>query len=390
MKNPSPVSQFQLQASEVCAQLGISRDTLYAYVSRGFIRKIADPLDARKSLYHADDLQKLISRQKRPRARQDVASSTINWGEPVLQSAITEIRDEQLFYRGHSAVKLSQTKSFEEVFELLACVPFTSYKAKKSDPIPSEILRHKLPINRLMVSLAEEATQLGSLGGAQSARRIMSRAGIITAGLSQTDATRSIADTLAQAWCPDKNGAAQQLNAALILCADHELNASAYAARVAASARANLGACLLAGIATLSGDAHGGATNLARDWEQRAARLLGDRKALSQFVTDNRPPGFGHPFYPNGDPRANELLRIAKADKKWRTLIRDVHRVHGVWPTLDFGLAVLEDALNLPTGSGLGIFAFGRMAGWVAHIFEQRKSGRLIRPRAIYSGKSSD
>ena len=390
MKNSSPVSQFQLQASEVCAQLGISRDTLYAYVSRGFIRKIADPLDARKSLYHADDLQKLISRQKRPRARQDVASSTINWGEPVLQSAITEIRDEQLFYRGHSAVKLSQTKSFEEVFELLAGVSFTSCKANKPDPVPSEILRHKLPINRLMVFLAEEATQLGSLGGAQSARRIMSRAGFITAGLSQTPATNSAAETLAQAWCPDKNGAAQQLNAALILCADHELNASAYAARVAASARANLGACLLAGIATLSGDAHGGATNLARDWEQKAAELLADKTALSQFVTDNRPPGFGHPFYPNGDPRANELLRIANADKKWRALIRDVHRIHGVWPTLDFGLAVLEDALNLPTGSGLGIFALGRMAGWVAHIFEQRKSGRLIRPRAIYSGKSFD
>ena len=150
-----------------------------------------------------------------------------------------------------------------------------------------------------------------------------------------------------------------------------------------------MGACLLAGIATLSGDAHGGATNLARDWEKKAATLLDNKKALSQFVTDNRPPGFGHPFYPNGDPRANELLRIANADKKWRTLIRDVHRTHGVWPTLDFGLAVLEDALNLPTGSGLGIFALGRMAGWIAHIFEQRKSGRLIRPRAIYSGKSS-
>ena len=389
MKNSSSASQFQLQASEVCAQLGISRDTLYAYVSRGLIRKVADPLDARKSLYHADDLQKLIARQKRPRARQDVASSTINWGEPVLQSAITEIRDEQLFYRGHSAVKLSQTKRFEEVFELLAGISFTSRKAKKSNPVPSKILRHKLPINRLMVFLAEEATQLGSLGGAQSARRIMSRAGIVTAGLPQTAATNSIAEALAQAWCPNKNGAAQQLNAALILCADHELNASAYAARVAASARANLGACLLAGIATLSGDAHGGATNLARDWEKKAATLLDNKKALSQFVTDNRPPGFGHPFYPNGDPRANELLRIANADKKWRTLIRDVHRIHGVWPTLDFGLAVLEDALDLPKGSGLGIFALGRMAGWIAHIFEQRKSGRLIRPRAIYSGKSA-
>ena len=190
MKTLSSASQFQLQASEVCAQLGISRDTLYAYVSRGLIRKIADPLDARKSLYHADDLQKLIARQKRPRARQDVASSTINWGEPVLQSAITEIRDEQLFYRGRSAVKLSQTKSFEKVFELLAGVSFASPKANKSDPIPSEILRHKSPINRLMMFLAEEASQLGSLGGAQNARRIMSRAGIITAGLSQTNAIK--------------------------------------------------------------------------------------------------------------------------------------------------------------------------------------------------------
>jgi len=384
MKNPTETSRYSLDAKAVCAQLCISADTLYAYVSRGLIRKIPHPQDGRRSLYNHSDCALLLRRKKSGRSRADVAASTISWGEPVLKSAITEIRDQRLFYRGQNAVELSHNRSFSEVFELLLGEPFRG-NAPSINSDALKIQDNQLPIHRLMMMLTIESANVGSGGGTQTARRLLQQAGLVIAGKSDTSPECSLEDTLAAAWSTHPQ-ASDVIRRALILCADHELNASAYVARIAASAKANLPAALLAGVATLSGDAHGGATNLALEWKRANQALIDDGQTLTIDENNKPPPGYGHPFYPDGDPRAIALLNACGAPKDWVHLQKVVESETGFSPTLDFGLALVEEHLDLPAGSGLGIFALGRMAGWMAHIFEQRKKGKLIRPRALFSG----
>lgn len=166
------------------------------------------------------------------------------------------------------------------------------------------------------------------------------------------------------------------------MCADHELNASTYAARVVASAGASLPASLLAGLATLSGSGHGGLTAKCRAWMDAVEGGASPERLNRATLNGKPPPGFGHPLYPDGDPRAAALLHHCPVSKRWRQLIRQVHDATGSRPALDFALAHLERQFGLPGGSGLGIFAVGRTAGWIAHVFEQRQTGKLIRPRA--------
>jgi len=384
MKNLTDPRQFLMDSAAICGQLGISADTLYAYVSRGLIRKIAHPQDGRRSLYHQGDFEHLLRRKTSGRSRETIAASTISWGEPVLQSCITEIRDQQLYYRGHDAVELSSTHSFEEVFELLLGERFRG-GLPVVDPDALKVSRGLTPIHRVMMMLAQEAVSIGSNGGTQTARRLLRQAGLVIAGLDEDDETRTLDQLITQTWSSHPH-AAHIVRGALILCADHELNASTYAARVAASANANLPAALLAGVATLSGDAHGGMTNLCIKWKREAQAALKAGRTLPKLDQGKAPPGFGHPFYPDGDPRALALISACGSPVEWVQLVEIVCEQTGFTPTLDFGLALVEEHLDLPHGSGLGIFALGRMAGWLAHIFEQRKKGKLIRPRAMFSG----
>ena len=184
------------------------------------------------------------------------------------------------------------------------------------------------------------------------------------------------------------------ISRALVVCADHELNASAFAVRVAASAGADLHACVSAGLATLSGPRHGGVVDrvevLVTEVGQpaRAQEVVQERARRGEEV-----PGFGHPLYPGGDPRAALLIAAAiehaPRSPRLRTIaaiiaaMRDAGREP---PTLDIGLASTGVALGLPPRTSVAMFAVGRAAGWVAHAFEQRAAGFLLRPRARYVG----
>src|SRR5215472_6752756 len=108
-----------LTAEEAIASLGVSRQTLYAYVSRSRIGAVAAPDDPRRSLYDAADVRRLAERNRSGRSRRAVAASTISWGEPILASAITRIEGGRLEYRGQDAVALSDTATLEQVAALL-------------------------------------------------------------------------------------------------------------------------------------------------------------------------------------------------------------------------------------------------------------------------------
>jgi 2-methylcitrate synthase len=202
---------------------------------------------------------------------------------------------------------------------------------------------------------------------------------------------------------------ARVLDLVLTLHADHELNASTFAARVGVATLTDLHAAIVAAVATLKGPRHGGANEdvLAMLLEigepSRAERYiesrLGARAGLSRQERGNprvRVPGFGHRVYKVDDARARVLRGMAKSmaeatgrEKLFEVAERvyDAMRARTSLPVnVDFFSAVVYDALGIPPDFCTSIFAVGRVAGWCAHALEQYADNRLIRPRADYIG----
>jgi citrate synthase len=195
---------------------------------------------------------------------------------------------------------------------------------------------------------------------------------------------------IARAWAPDNKHAADLIRRALVLLADHELNASTFTVRCAASTGLNLYDAMIAGLAALKGPKHGGASVLASRLvkalvDSDVAPVIRERVALGE-----RFAGFGHGVYKRGDPRAVSLLDAlarAGAPRKFTWEIPErIAEATGEFVNIDYALAVLVHSLRLPAGSELALFAMARTVGWIAHASEQLQHGRLIRPRARYVG----
>lgn len=189
---------------------------------------------------------------------------------------------------------------------------------------------------------------------------------------------------MAQAWCAPHG--ADALRQALVLLAGHELNASTFAARVAASTGAPLSAALLAGLATLAGPRHGGAAAAMQSLVEAARRTSPSAAVRDRLARGSPLPAFGHPLYPDGDPRASALMRCFEVGAILAELSAEVEALTGERPNIDFALAAMGDAFGLPPGAPLATFAIARSAGWVAHALEQIACAELIRPRARYVG----
>jgi citrate synthase len=388
-------------AKEAAALLGVKEATLYAYVSRGLIRSEAISDAPRQRLYLAEDVQKLAARKVQRRDPAKVAREALHWGTPMLESALTLITENTLYYRGYDAIKLARAHTLEEVAALLwtgnveqAEQLFTTKPLLVNRTWPGADA-HLPTLQRLQVALALAATEDLSAYDlhpdvvAQTGARILWLMAAIAAPSDTLDTT--IAGTLAQAWQP---GTAALLNTALILCADHELNASSFTARVVASTEATPYAVVLAGLAALGGFKHGGITEQATAFLREVAEPSRVRPVIAERLRrGERLPGFGHRLYPDSDPRAVALLsRLAEAYPSSpalalvHTIIREATAVTRGAPSIDFALAALEHTLQLPYGTGLTLFAIGRTAGWIGHALEQYQGQRLIRPRARYIG----
>ena len=388
-------------AKEAAALLGVKEATLYAYVSRGLIRSEAISDAPRQRLYLAEDVQQLAARKVQRRDPAKVARDALHWGTPMLESALTLITENTLYYRGHDAIKLARAHTLEEVAALLwtgslepAAQLFANKPLLASRMWPSADA--SLPtLQRLQVALALAATDdlraydFHPEAVAQTGARILWLMAAVAASAGTLDT--SIAGTLAQAWQP---GTAALLNAALVLCADHELNTSSFTARVVASAEASPYAVVLAGLAALEGFKHGGQTTQATAFLREMAEPSRVRLVLAERLRrGERLPGFGHRLYPDSDPRAVALLSMlaeayptSPALALAQAIIREATAITSGAPTIDFALAVLEHTLQLPYGTGLALLALGRTAGWIGHALEQYQSQRLIRPRARYIG----
>jgi citrate synthase len=190
---------------------------------------------------------------------------------------------------------------------------------------------------------------------------------------------------LSRAWATD-TATGDLIRRALVLLADHELNASTFAARVAASTGASIAASLLAGLGALSGPRHGGAGGAVMALVEEARRTT-PQAAIRDHLGRGQPlPGFGHPLYPDGDPRGAALLAELPADRLMTELRDAAAEATGAPPNIDFALAALTLAARLPVDTPFRLFAIGRSTGWAAHAMEQAATGQLIRPRARYQG----
>jgi citrate synthase len=370
-----------VEAPEAIELLGVSRATLYAYVSRGRIRSEAMASGDRRRRYSRDDIERLVARTRERRNPAKVAEQALHWGLPILESAITLIADERIFYRGREASELARTASVADVAALLWTGNPDGAALLAPARLPSAVRgKRVLPFvpaaqAGLALAAADDALayDLRPRAVAQTGWRILWLLARSAAGAAAQRET--IDATLADAWRVER--ATDLIRAALIVSADHELNVSTFT---------------IAGLAALEGTKHGGATaRIDATWEalRRTRDLEG---ALAERLRRGEAiEGFGHPLYQRGDPRATLLLGMlpkGKAATFAGDLAGAAYAVLGEAPTIDFALVAVARALGLPTGAALTLFAIGRTIGWIGHAIEQYEKNAIIRPRAKYVGEA--
>ena len=390
-----------LSAREAAGFLGISRETLYAYVSRGQLFSEPSPGGARGKRYRSEDIAQFKRRRNARRAPDEIAEASLNFGFPVLSSGITLIQDGMVYYKGRDALELARTATLEDIAMLL-------WGADRRDaPVSDESIQELALVKELAkrnATLALETVQAAIALGSRcnlarhdlrtpSVHRTAWRILDIFKNLISAKFAGPIHQTFQRAWLPRNKGAAEILRAALVLCADHELNVSAFTARCAASVGASPYDVVLAGLSTLKGIRHGGQTEAASKLLDSLAGVRAPKSILAERLRwGDTIPGFGHPLYPKGDCRARFLLErlFEFADPKRVRVIRTATEA-GIalleeHPTLDWALASIGYALQLPKGAPLYLFATARTVGWIAHMIEQYESRSIIRPRAKYVG----
>ncbi|MDB4959898.1 MAG: citrate synthase [Myxococcales bacterium] len=345
-----------------------------------------------------------------------MAAGALRWGEPVLDSAVTAITPRGPAYRGHYALELvADGVRFENVAELLwsGYLPPTRVSWPRI-AVPLASIAKLVPYGAKPLDVMHLLVEVAALADPQRADgrpdAFVSRARqlipLLAAALAPDFAvatvTRalgasSVAEIVARALGLDDN-AVGALDAALVLLADHELNASSFTARVAASTEADPYACIGAALATVSGPRHGSASETVAQFADEVGAPDQARATVRALRKKGQvPPGFGHPLYPAGDPRTAPLFDFVRAAiqrsrapalelGRARTLLALVDATTDAKPSIDVGIAALMAALGALPAAGPGLFAVARTAGWLAHAMEQRATGHLLRPRARYTG----
>jgi citrate synthase len=379
-----------IAADDARTRLGVRAQTLYAYVSRGRVQVRPDPGDPRRSLYRAADIAALAQKKSRSRKVSDVAAGAIAWGEPVLSSEITTVSGGRLFYRGRDAIRLAETDTLEAVARLLRGGHGAALKRteRPQPPAAPEMRTRGFLALAARAAVDPPARGRNPLALAVEAATLLD---VFTDAIAGEVGGGAIHNRLALAWGLGPGGpGADLIRRCLVLVADHELNASAFAARVAASTGASLAAAALAGLSTLTGPRHGMATAAVRTFAAEAAQLGPSRAIANRLSEDRALPGFGHPLYPDGDPRAAAVLERFRSPPALAQLSDAVWRTSGLAPNIDFALVAACESLRLAEDAPFALFAVARCAGWIAHAIEQGQSDALIRPRARYVGPEPD
>ena len=333
-----------------------------------------------------------------------------------------------LSYRGYNIHTLAQNARFEEVIYLLwyGRLPKKSeleqlerdLVAERALPVPvADFLKGVPKANGMdmlrtavsMLSLYDvEAQDMSPEANHRKAVRLMAKtAGIVTSfdrfrtgkPVIDGDPKLGFAANFLYTLTGNKPDEVMEraFDVALTLHADHELNASTFAARVTAATLSDIYSSITSGIGALKGPLHGGANQDVIHWLLE----LGDEDAAVEWVKNTlarkvKIPGFGHRVYRTEDPRATHLRVLSEElgkrtghEKLYRlskTMEETVRSVKGLNPNVDFYSASTYYSLGIPIDLFTPIFAVSRMSGWTAHVLEQYHNNRLIRPRAEYKG----
>ena len=392
-------SSDYLDAARAASLLGVKKATLYAYVSRGLIRAITDPADPRRRLYDAGDVERHHRRSGARAGHAAVAVEALDWGQPVLDTRIADIGVDGPRYRSVPALDFARRNvPFERVALWLwtgddaASAPWSSGGRVVRGHDRIWAMLQTVAANRL-----EDEARFATTIPAQVAlaQRLVSQLCRVAVA---HDVSGSIAERLAAGARISREPATRAIDEALVLVADHGLNVSTFAGRIAASAGADLYGSVSASLATFSGPLHGGACDRVEAFLDEASAASSPASAVrARLARGERVPGFGHPLYPIGDPRAVPMLataaRLGRDAPRVAVALDVVSAMHELAqrpPTVDFGLATLSAALGFGHGMAAALFAVGRSAGWIAHAIEQRGAGRLLRPRARFIGAQKE
>jgi citrate synthase len=381
-----------ITAEEAQARLGVKLQSLYAYASRGMISARQDGPDARRSLYAADDIARLIQRKNRrrieaaPAPRAELAPPRA----PALVSGLTAVTDGDLRYRGRAATELAQNASLEEVARLLwGC---------DEDPFAG-LAPHPLTISgadariRIFALLAQRAAQDPATSGRPEAalkREAASVLADVVDAAAGAMRTMALHNRLARSWRAE-GFKAEMIRRALVLAADQEAgDASNFAARVAASTGASLAASALAGLSAFSAPLQGGGAARVSGLLAEARRASSPRAAiLNRLGHGLDAPGFGDPQFPQGDPRAQALRAAMPWSDELTAVAEAGEAVTGARPNFDFALVAMCRTLGLPADAPTTLVTVARTAGWLGHALEQAASGDRIRPRVRYVGPAA-
>ncbi|NVN98072.1 MAG: hypothetical protein HXX17_02035 [Geobacteraceae bacterium] len=382
-------------ANEASERLGVSRNTLYSYVSRGLIRSEPTAPKSKTCKYHALDVDRMVTNSGLYKTPAKALQGSTAWGVPIMESAITMIDTETFYYRGHCVPVLALEQSFEEVLTILWG------KSDKQPTVPDSSLQ-RIADNALKQRSGNSTVDLflhvlAQLNHADVRTYSFSRESTISAGVMMISSflriltgrwsARRIAEQLTEVWQLD-HSLAQLIDSALILVADHELNISTFTARCTASAGCSPYAAVAAATHAFWGRRHGGNTERIRGLFDEAYGKGSLYEAIkSRMKRGEALPGFGHKLY-DEDPRSRFLLsRIPDTRGYMAQTFEALEKLPGLsYPTVDFALVVMEKELSLPERSGSFLFYLGRLAGLVAHIMEQYAENQPIRPRAKYTG----
>jgi citrate synthase len=420
-----------INAAAAAQRLGVKQATLYAYVSRGMLARRRGE-DGRSSLFEADEVARLAERGQRGEPRR--AAGT---GDFVIESELTEVADGRIRYRGLEVTKLALWRPFEEVAAWLWTGGLskdgpweaTAEAVAAGTGAQAALPEGTLPLERLRVIVPAMAAtdplrlHLDPPAVIAAGRNII--AGMIDclpdpgspaqAGVPRL-AEGGIAGRFWYKICakrPDP-GLLGALRAAMALLADHELAASTFAARMAASVRADPYAVVATGLGALGGVPHAnprhavayGGASLGAETMLAAAREPADavRVVGDLLRRGERIPGFGDfshgPRDLHGardahqaDPRAKALLDLTRkaAPRSARNavaeaVLAETRRRALPEPTIDFALATLASVAGMIPGAGEAIFAVARTAGWIAHALEEYAKNVPLRPRTVYTG----
>jgi citrate synthase len=396
--------------------LGIKPATLYTYVSRGLLHPLRHA-HRKANRYLLEELQSLKVRSSVRQGSGPVAAAAMRWGQPVIETSITEIDEDGPRYRGFLATDLVRHPArFENTAELLwsglqtdspQTWPVETMKVDVARALEA-VLQQGFVRPRMMRVFSIVATVLGDgtleqelrMGSTERLSRQMLFAFTGACGLLgprgvylQPQVEQSLALHVMEAMGVTKAPALEHaINTALILSADHELSPSTFSARIAASTGATLHACIVAALAAHQGAALAGGADAAEDLIESLHSNADLKSRLAEAeLKGQRLPGFGLPIYPNGDPRAALMIKLAQqtapgsaqADLALR-FVEGVNERLGLHPNIEMGLVVLCNAWHMPARSACALWGIGRTAGWIAHTLEQRLAGFTIRPRGLY------